>query len=68
MCEVKEYLQLMKEKKGRDFKNLTELKQFQQRMITDGNPSSKVLNYVLGRDRAELFFGTYIMPVLDMKK
>lgn len=41
------------------------LKAFRERMITDGNPSSKTLNMLLKEDGARLFFETAVMPLKE---
>ena len=43
--------------------NLEGLKAFQQRMIQEGNPSTAALTRTLGREGAETFFETTVMPV-----
>ena len=43
--------------------NLEGLKAFQQRMIREGNPSTAALTKTLGREGAEEFFRTVVMPV-----
>ena len=43
--------------------NLEGLKAFQQRMIREGNPSTAALTRTLGREGAETFFETTVMPV-----
>ena len=43
--------------------NLTKLKAFQERMIKEGNPSTAALTKTLGKEGAEAFFRTVVMPV-----
>ena len=43
--------------------NIEGLKTFQQRMIREGNPSTAALTKTLGREGAEEFFRTVVMPV-----
>ena len=43
--------------------NLTKLKAFQQRMVKEGNPSTAALTKTLGKEGAEAFFRTVVMPV-----
>ena len=43
--------------------NLPGLKAFQQRMVKEGNPSTAALTRTLGREGAETFFQTVVMPV-----
>ena len=43
--------------------NLEGLKAFQQRMIREGNPSTAALTRTLGKEGAEEFFRTVVMPV-----
>ena len=43
--------------------NLEGLKAFQQRMVREGNPSTAVLTKTLGKEGAETFFRTVVMPV-----
>ena len=43
--------------------NLTKLKAFQERMVKEGNPSTSALTKVLGKEGAEAFFRTVVMPV-----
>ena len=43
--------------------NLTGLKTFQQRMVREGNPSTTALTRTLGKEGAETFFQTVVMPV-----
>ena len=43
--------------------NLAGLKAFQQRMIREGNPSTAALTRTLGKEGAETFFRTCVMPV-----
>ena len=47
----------------KDPENLSGLHAFQSRMITEGNPSSGTMDKVLGKDGAERFFKTVVMPV-----
>ena len=46
--------------------NLAGLCAFQSRMITEGNPSSGTMEKVLGKDGAERFFKTAVMPVPEV--
>ena len=41
------------------------LKAFRERMITEGNPSSKTLNMLLKEDGARTFMETVIMPLKE---
>ena len=43
--------------------NLPGLKAFQQRMVKEGNPSTAALTRTLGREGAETFFQTVVMPI-----
>ena len=43
--------------------NVTGLKAFQERMVREGNPSTAALTRTLGREGAETFFRTAVMPV-----
>ena len=43
--------------------NLTKLKAFQERMVKEGNPSTAALTKTLGKEGAEDFFRTVVMPV-----
>ena len=43
--------------------NLEGLKAFQQRMVKEGNPSTAALTRTLGKEGAETFFRTVVMPV-----
>ena len=43
--------------------NLPGLKAFQQRMVREGNPSTAALTRTLGKEGAETFFQTVVMPV-----
>lgn len=43
--------------------NLPGLKAFQQRMVKEGNPSTAALTRTLGKEGAETFFQTVVMPV-----
>lgn len=63
LSEVRAYLELSHQKKERDAENITELKAFRERMIKEGNPSSKILSKVLGEEGAKEFYRTYIMPI-----
>ena len=47
----------------KDPENLEGLRAFQSRMVTEGNPSSGTMEKVLGKDGAERFFRTVVMPV-----
>lgn len=47
----------------KDPENLDGLRAFQSRMITEGNPSSGTMEKVLGKDGAERFFRSVVMPV-----
>ena len=41
------------------------LKSFRERMITEGNPSSKTLNMLLKEDGARAFMESVIMPLKE---
>ena len=43
--------------------NIDGLKAFQRRMIQEGNPSTAALTRTLGKEGAEAFFRTVVMPV-----
>ena len=43
--------------------NIAGLQAFQQRMVKEGNPSTAALTKTLGREGAEEFFRTVVMPV-----
>ena len=43
--------------------NLSGLKAFKQRMVQEGNPSTAALTKTLGKEGAEAFFKTVVMPV-----
>ena len=43
--------------------NLAGLRAFQQRMVKEGNPSTAALTRTLGKEGAEAFFRTVVMPV-----
>ena len=43
--------------------NIAGLKAFQQRMVKEGNPSTAALTRTLGKEGAEAFFRTVVMPV-----
>ena len=43
--------------------NLAGLRAFQQRMVQEGNPSTAALTRTLGKEGAEAFFRTVVMPV-----
>ena len=43
--------------------NVAGLKAFQQRMVREGNPSTAALTKTLGKEGAETFFRTVVMPV-----
>ncbi len=43
--------------------NVAGLRTFQRRMIEEGNPSTAALTRTLGREGAEAFFRTVVMPV-----
>ena len=45
--------------------NLPGLKAFQQRMVKEGNPSTAALTRTLGKEGAETFFQTVVMPVQE---
>jgi len=66
--EVREYSQLIKQNTQKHSNNLDELQAFQKRMIMDGNPSSDILNKVLGEEEARKLFLDYIMPLDDTYK
>ncbi len=46
-----------------DLESITNLKKFQEKMITLGNPSSSTLNKILGKEEAINFFKNIIMPI-----
>lgn len=46
-----------------DLESITNLKKFQEKMITLGNPSSSTLNKILGNEEAINFFKNIIMPI-----
>lgn len=46
-----------------DAESITNLKKFQEKMITLGNPSSSTLNKILGKEEAINFFKNIIMPI-----
>lgn len=46
-----------------DIESITNLKKFQEKMITLGNPSSSTLNKILGKEEAINFFKNIIMPI-----
>ncbi len=46
-----------------DLESIINLKKFQEKMITLGNPSSPVLNKILGKEEAINFFKNIIMPI-----
>ena len=48
---------------GVDPAYLEDLKAFRQRMITEGNPSSKTLEMLLKKDGAVRFMEEVVMPV-----
>ncbi len=50
---------------SKDEKSIENLKEFQNKMITLGNPSSNTLNKVLGKEKAVQFFKDIIMPIKD---
>ena len=43
--------------------NIDGLKAFQRRMIEEGNPSTAALTKTLGKEGAEAFFRTAVMPI-----
>ena len=43
--------------------NVAGLNAFQQRMVREGNPSTAALTKTLGKEGAETFFRTVVMPV-----
>ncbi len=43
--------------------NMEGLKAFQERMVREGNPSTAALTRTLGKEGAEAFFRTVVMPV-----
>ena len=43
--------------------NIEGLKAFQERMVREGNPSTAALTKTLGKEGAEAFFRTVVMPV-----
>ena len=58
------YLDLAKTAE-KDESNLSGLKAFRERMVTEGNPSSGTMNKVLGEEGQEKFFREYVMPMAD---
>lgn len=46
-----------------DLTNIERLKEFSSQMKTLGNPSSKTLNMVLGKEKAQQFFDEIVMPI-----
>lgn len=44
-------------------KNIEGLKKFQNRMLTEGNPSEGTMSKVLGKEGQEVFFKSYVMPL-----
>ena len=59
---VSAYLSMI-EKNGTDQKYPEQLRAFRERMITDGNPSSKTLNMLLGKEGADRFMREVVMPI-----
>ena len=59
---VSVYLSMI-EKNGTDQKYPEQLGEFRERMITDGNPSSKTLNLLLGKEGADRFMREIVMPI-----
>jgi len=59
---VSAYLSMI-EKNGTDQKYPEQLRAFRERMITDGNPSSKTLNMLLGKEGADRFMREIVMPI-----
>ncbi|MCQ2483534.1 MAG: hypothetical protein MJ153_08620 [Clostridia bacterium] len=57
------YLELVG-KAEKDEQNLKGLKAFQERMVTEGNPSSETMNKVLGEEGQVKFFRDYVMPLI----
>lgn len=49
----------------RNMENLEGLKLFRERMITEGNPSTNILNRVLGTNEAKTFFKKCVMPLSE---
>lgn len=56
------YLEIAK-KADKDELNLKGLQAFQERMVSEGNPSSGTMNKVLGEKGQEKFFREYDMPI-----
>lgn len=59
---VSAYLSMI-EKNGTDQKYPEQLRAFRERMIADGNPSSKTLNMLLGKEGADRFMREIVMPI-----
>ena len=53
---------------GKDPACLEGLASFRDEMLSKGNPSSGTLNRVLGKEKAEEFFRTMVMPLADGSK
>lgn len=49
----------------KDEKSIENLREFQNKMITLGNPSSDTLNKILGKEKAVQFFKNIVMPIKD---
>jgi hypothetical protein len=64
LVSVTSYREVMREAK-KNPANLEGLKVFRERMIKDGNPSSEILNKVLGKEGAATFFRKCVMPLND---
>src|SRR5574344_124449 len=68
-CTIQTYLEAVRKNSDKPVSddersgNILNLHAFQNRMVTEGNPSSSVLRRVLGKTEAEKFFRTIIMPV-----
>ena len=61
---VRAYLEAA-QKADRDPGYKAQLMAFRERMIVDGNPSSKTLNMLLGKDGARFFTENVIMPLWE---
>lgn len=59
---VRAYRDEIKAKEGLFFEN-SGLREFRERMIKEGNPSSSVLEKVFGKERARKFFLKCVMPI-----
>ena len=64
LVSVTSYREVMREAK-KNPANLAGLEVFRERMIKEGNPSSEILNKVLGKEGAATFFRKCVMPLND---